>query len=228
MLSVIIKDNGEENVVKLTYENLFKELKDMPGSELIVADSWLNSIGQVKNRYVCFVEADCLVSSGYFNSMMGLYKKNPMNRKLAVMSSSTAVKDWANKFYGYAHHTIQSGEDEGVATKNAYIKPVTIKKSSGTYPVQIAYIPGSIIRVSMLENFLKDNKIANGIENDLVYFSTELSTGFWTQGVGNGIGNMVYLTPNSTYCTTEEYVNDLGPTHPRMPQLSRMFASQAI
>mgnify|MGYP003450299095 FL=1 len=101
MLSVVILDDGEPNVIKLTYENLHKETKQIQDSELIVAKDWFDALSVIKNKYVCLVEPDCLVSSGYFSSQMGLFKKNPYMRKLAMLSSATGVNNWANRVYGY-------------------------------------------------------------------------------------------------------------------------------
>ena len=77
MLSVVILDSNEPNVIKLTYENLFKEIKQIPDAELLVSPDWFDALPAINNKYVCFVEADCLVSSGYFSSQIGLFQKNP-------------------------------------------------------------------------------------------------------------------------------------------------------
>ena len=223
MLSVVIKDNHEPNVIKLTYENLYRELKDIEASELLVADSWLDSLGGVKNKFVCFVEADCLVSSGYFSSQIGLFNKNKFLRRLAVMASSTAVNDWGNRFYGYS---IGDKYSDGVM-------PVRDKKARVPYPVQIAYIPGAVIRTVTLQKMLDELDLLNGIEKDLVLFSTQLSLGFWRHGlnygkaVGSG-GCLVHINPNATYVTTEDYVNDLGKFDPKAGDLVDMFHGESI
>src|SRR3990167_3603627 len=142
MLSIIIKNNGEDNVVKLTYENIWREVKDIPDVELLVQNNW--DVGGVKNRFVCLLEADCLVNSGFFSSQLGLFKKNPMFRKLSMLSSAIAVNDWHNKFYGYS---LENNYTDGIV-------PVREKKSKVVYPVQIGYVPGAIIRTSMLRNAL--------------------------------------------------------------------------
>ena len=222
MLSVIIKNNGEDNVVKLTYENLWKELKDIPDTELYVAEDWFDYLSKVKSRYICFVEADCLVSSGYFASQLGLIKKNPMMRKIAVMGSSTAVNDWANKFYGY-----QLGNNfaDGII-------PSKEKKSNQVYAAQIAYIPGSLVHTDMLKKLLYKSEFTNNWQNDLVYFSTQLSLGFWRGGIGSSShsysGNRVHLNPNATYVTTEDYVNDIGKFDAEAGDLINMFHREGI
>lgn len=214
MFTIVVKNDGEANVVQLTYDNLFREIKDIPDAQLLVADHWFDVIDQIKNKYVCFVEADCLVNSGYFASQIGLFKKNPYFRKLAMLSSSVAVNDWANRFYGYS---LGNNYTEGVIPSKA-------KKSSRVYPVQIGYVPGAIIRVSMLKTALAEMKASNSWEKDLVYLSTMLSLAFWSQGDGN----RVHINPNTTYVSTETYINDIGHFPHEGAKLVDMFRKESI
>lgn len=214
MISVIIKDNNEPNVIKLTYENLWRELKDIPDAELLVDSDWFAPLSRVQNKYVCFVEADCLVSSGYFSSQLGLFKKNPFFRKLAVLSSCVGVNNWANRFYGYS---LGNNYSDGVIPNKGM-------KSSKPYPLQIAYIPGSIVRLSMLRELLTDLDPSTSWQNDLVYMSAQLSLGFWQQGDGNRVD----INPNTTYVTTEDYVNDLGKFPIGSQELVDMFKREGI
>lgn len=215
MITVAIKDNGEPNVIKLTYENLHKELKDIPGADLIVVDNWSDAIPRAKkNLYVCFVEADCLVNSGYFTSQLGLFKKNPYFRKLAMLSSAIGVNEWGNKFYGYSlGNTYSDG-----------IIPNKDKKSSGVYPVQIGFVPGALIRVGMLTKVLAGLDVKNSIEGDLVYLSTVLSLAFW----GQGDGNRVHLNPNTTYVSTEDYINNIGKPVEQAKEMKDKFLRESI
>lgn len=196
MLSVIILDNGERNVVQFTYEHLYRELKDIPGSELKISENWFDGLESIKNKYVCFVEPDCLVNSGYFTSQMGLFEKNKYLRKLAMLSSAVAVSAWHNKFFGYS----LSKEFEG------NVEPQHDKHSSSVYALEIGYLPGSIIRKSMLMPVLENLELATNFTDDLVLLSTQVSLAFW----GQGDGNRVHINPNTAYCTTEDYVNDIG------------------
>ena len=215
MITIIIKNDGEESVVKLTYDNIWREIKDIPDAEIIVANHWFDAISEVKNNYVCLVEADCLINSGYFSSQIGLLKKNPHFRKIAVMASATAVNQWHNKFYGYS---LGDNYADGVI-------PNKKNKSSSPYPVQIAYIPGAIIRVGMLRRLLQDSKATNGWESNLTRLSALVSLGFWSQGDGN----RVHLNPNASYCTTEDYVNDIGRFDIPVPgALINMFQKESI
>lgn len=217
MITVAIKDSKEPNVVQLTYENLFKELKDIPNADLCVVDDWFDAIARAnkhKNNYVCFVEADCLVNSGYFTSMMGLFKKNPYFRKLGMLSSGIGVNNWANKFYGYSVGSVYS---DGVI-------PNRDKKSNTVYPIQVGFVPGAIIRVNMLEKALKELKAVNGIQEDLVVFSTALSFAIWRQGDGN----RVHISPSTTYVSTEDYINDIAHFDPKPGSLVEKFKKESI
>lgn len=214
MLSVIIRDDGEPNVIKLTYENLFKELKAVPESELLVADEWLVALDKVKNDYVCFVEADCLVSSGYFASQIGLFKKNTYMRKLAMMSSAVGINNWANRIYGFK---LGNRYVEGIV-------PVREQSSKGIYPIQMGYLPGSIIRTNMLRNALKSARITKTKDLDLVGLSAVISLEFWQQGDGN----RVHINPNTTYVTTEDYVSDICKSSVDPGDLAEMFDKESI
>lgn len=219
MLSVVIKDGGEPSVVALTYQNLWKELKDITGAELLVSTDWFATLPKIKNLYVCFVEADCLVNSGYFTSQLGLYQKDRRLRKLAMLSTATGVNNWANRFFGYSIEKHWKGVDSA-AIKLPFIEPNRQMKSRGVYPIQIGYVPGSIIRVRTLRELLKTVRPSS----DLRRLSTDISLGFWRMGDGN----RVHINPNSTYVSTEEYINDLGTFDPKADDLMEMFRRESI
>lgn len=218
MLTVVIKDSGEKKVTDFTYELLWKELKDIPGSHLFVSEDWFDGMADRTNKYICFVEADCLVSSGYFASMLGLLKKDPFNRKLAMMSSTTGVNNWANRFYGYSLHNVSKFGAE------AYVRPNRDKNSSQVDAVQMGYVPGSIIRVNMLQKVMDEYPKLTEMQDDLVKFSAVMSLAFWSQGDGN----RVHLNPNATYVTTEEYVNDIPHYELPIKKLVEKFERETI
>lgn len=212
MVTVIIRDNGEPNVIKLTYENLWRELKSIPDAELRVQTSWLDGLQEVKTKFVCFVEADCLVSSGYFDSLAGYIKKNPQMGKLAILSSSTAVDNWAVRFYGYR---LGNNYSDGVI-------PTKDKKNTKApfYTIPIAYIPGAFLRLNLLRQIIDEVKPVN--TEDLVYMSNQLSLGAWRKNW------MVYIAPSSTYVTTDKSVNDIGRFDPKPGDLVQKFAKELI
>lgn len=216
MLSIIILNSDEPNVIKLTYENLLKEIKDLPDAELLVEDNWFNALPHINNKYVCFVESDCLVNSGYFTSQMGLFNKSSHLRKLAMLSSAVGVDNWAVRVYGYR---LGDKAVDGVL-------PVTGKVSDSVHPIQIGYLPGSVVRVNMLQKALETLKF-NGDPGkmDLVRLSTEISLAFWDQGDGN----RVHINPNTTYVTTEKYVNEVCEYSPKpSDQVLNIFKKEYI
>lgn len=233
MLNIIIKNSGEPKVIELTYENIWREVKDIPDVKLVVSDYWFDAID--KSNYICFLEPDCLVNSGYFTSMLGLLKKHPMSKMIGMMSSATGVNDWSNKFYGYSADSVWSKPSEEISTKTPFIKPNKEMKSKNVYPVQIGYVPGAIIHTKMLIDLLHNLDASNGWEKDLNYLSNQISLGFWAGGIkpddrhpSGQVGKRVYINPNSTYVTTENYVNELVPYDPRMNDLMEMFRKESI
>jgi hypothetical protein len=209
MISVIILDAHEPQVIQLTYENLYQELKDIPGFQLLVQDNWFD-LSVVKNKFVCFVEPDCLVSHEYFEQQLQEFKDNPFFRKLAMLSPAVGVNFWENRIYGYS---LGSRFIDGII-------PVTKKKSRVLYPVQIGYVPGALIRTSTLK------LIIDGIEpvTDLVKLSTYISLAFWRCGDGN----RVYVNPNVTYVTTDSSVNDIGKFKVDAKDLVGKFKKESI
>ncbi len=187
MLTVVLPRTNEPSVVQMTQEQLQRELHAINGAELLVTESWADGLKRCRTDYVCFVEPDCLISSGYFSSLMGLYQKNKHFRKLAVMSASTGINNWGNKVFGY-----DLGEKQGDG-----INPIRSMKSSSPYAVQVAYIPGAIVRTSSLRTVAKDMGFASH-SDDLVKWSANLSLALWKHGC------RVYINPNSAYITTEE------------------------
>lgn len=226
MISVIIQDNGEPNVVKFTYENIYKEIKDIEDSEIIVAPTWTEGIGRAKNKYVCLAEVDCLFSSGYFSSQLGLIKKNPHLRRLGILGSAVGVNQFGNRFYGWSIGSALSSPtilEDGRELRVGYhtLEPVRIKKSNYIHPVQIVFVPGAVLRTSMLLDYLKDNRIV--FENkDLVRMSSALCLKYWH---GETIVN---INPNATYVTTEKYVNDLSETEDVTEDIIKRFKRESI
>lgn len=219
MVSVIILDKGEQSVVQYTFEKLYTELKDIPGSELLIKKDW--DISHIKNRFVCFVEPDCLITEGYFKKQLELFQT--LSPRVIILSSATAVVRWENCIYGYF-------------IENIRFIPIRKPKANRPYPVQIAYIPGAIIRTSSLKKLLKQISLPKGYHNDLVYYSSLISLSSWEKGLTfddkhpeGQLGSQIYINPEVTYVTTEDYVNDLA----ELPELlnvkvTRLFEKESI
>lgn len=207
MLSCVIVDNGEPNVVKLTFENLYSELKDIPGSELLIQDKWFDT-SEIKNRYCCYVEPDCLVSEGYFKKQLENLNDIGYQRQIGIVTAATAVNQWNNKIYGYR-----------IGDREEGIIPNRTKKSNKNHQVQIAYIPGAILRTSMLKVALPEGLYLD----DLVYLSTQVSLAFWECGF------RIQLNPDNTYVTTEDYVNDINDFNPLVSEKAKaLFSRESI
>lgn len=227
MISVIIFDNHEPKVIELTYENLYREIKNIEGSQLLVSDDWFKALNQVKNDYVCFVESDCLVNSGYFSSMMGLITKNTHLRKLGIFGTAVGVNNFANRFYGYRldekfEPIGKTDSGKVIEAKIRYIEPVRDKKSTAPYPVQMAYVPGAILRVSMVKDAIKRLDFPFAPQTNLTRFSAMLSLSFWEHGA------RVHINPNATYVTTEDYVNDRDVTTEPNQEVMMSFKKEVI
>lgn len=212
MISVIILNKGEDNVVKLTYENLWRELKDIPDTELLVSEDWMDYLPKIKNRYVCFVEPDCLVSSGYFTSLLGHIKKNSAElNKLGMFSATTAVNNWAVRFYGYDFGDEFTDQLVPNKAKKLIRKPF--------YAVQVAYAPGALLKLDFLKTILAESKLST---DNLVNMSAQLSTSFWKHNW------QVFVVPGVTYVTTENYVNDICDYELQDKELINKFKRESI
>lgn len=198
MLSVVILDNHEPKVIELTYEQIHNELRHISGSEVIVSEDWFTAVDDIKNSFVCFVEPDCLVSPGYFEDLLKVFEYNKMYRTLAMVSSATAVCHWHNKIYGF------SMGNEWIDS----LIPNRHEASSQPYESSVAYFPGSIIRTKAMKRILPE--INPSFRNDLVLLSTEISLALWgAKGIKkspHSAGNSIFIDPNATYVTTEDYV----------------------
>lgn len=215
MITILIKDNGEKKVTDMTYELLYRELKDIPNAEMRVVKDWVESLPEVKTKLVCFVESDCLVSSGYFSSLLGTLKKNSYElNKMAVLASTTAVKNWAVRFYGY---------NLGNSYSERIVPNLTKKQTKiPFYTIQIAYIPGAIMRTNFIRQIVKECNLPRNWYDDLVFFSTTVSLTLWKHNW------MVYLAHNPTYCTTEDYVNDISVFELEDKTLLKKFKAESI
>lgn len=219
MVTVIIADNGEKNVVALTHELVDRELSLLPKTRLIVTDNVAEAVRKADTPFVCLLEADCLLSPKYFNFMIGHLKKH-VSRNITVDSAITSVSRWNNKFYGYTISAVEmGGQDVQV------VKPQREFKSFSPYAVQVAYIPGAFIRRTDLLKALDD-----GVEldtGDWVRLSVNLSLYFWRHKKGK-TECLVYLNPKTNYVTTEEYVGMMTNYDPQASDVKKVFERQSI
>lgn len=220
MLSVIIKNTNEPNVVRLTYDNFCRDLLSVKDStELIVADTWETGYAQSKGNFVSFVEPDCLVSSGFYSSNFSLFKKNDHYRKLAMVGSSVGVDDWGNRIYNYKLGQVTAGDDD-LSVTYWRLQPERRKKGQGLYPVQVSFFPGAIFRRTAIDDIVREIGLK---DDDLVRLSTKICFYLW------GNNRRLLINPNTTYVTTDRRVENPGLWEPEVPdQATAIFAREQL
>lgn len=214
MVTVILADNGEKNVVALTYELVDRELVLIPNTKLVVTNDIETAVRQADTPFVCVLEADCLLSPKYFGFMVAHLKKHA-SRNITVDTAVTSISRWDNKFYGYALTSVEMG-----GQRVQVIQPHRGFVSFSPYPVQVGYIPGAFIRTSDLKKALDD-----GVKIDmsnLLQTSIDLSFYFWRHKKGK-TECMVYINPKANYVTTEDYVGTTTGYVPEAKDVKKVF-----
>lgn len=186
MLTTILRRNAEPNIIQLTQEIIVGEMSKLNRSEMLTEDSWAEGLKKVRTPFVCLLEADCVLSSGYFWDALEPFREDGHNpekgtggyTKLAVISPVVGVESFTNRIYGY-----------GIEGDEAY--PKSTKDSDGPYHVQIGYVPGAIMRYASIKNADVDwdNK-------DLVRLSAEVCLELWNTG------RRVQINPAVTYVSS--------------------------
>ncbi len=171
LLSVIIPKSNDSRF----QEACKAELKGLD-YEIISTVSWKDGLKHATGEYVCFMDDTAQLSEGYFWENLRIFTSQPSFRKLAVVGSAVRDLDHDVKVYGYIL---------SLSGSKPKIFPSHLPSSSQPYTVQIAYIPGAIIRRSVLE----DEKFGR----DMVADSIRLSLRLWSEG------SRLYLNPYTTY-----------------------------
>ena len=195
MITAIIRRRQEPTVVQMTEESVLRALADVNGSELLLVDNWEDGIKQARTPFICLLEDDCELSSNYFSSNVNLFLKNSFYRKLAMVSSCVGIKRFDNRIYNYEFAKNKT-ETEDLEIIDWMVTPSTKKSASGLYHVQVGFVPGAIIRRSAIEGV----KLPWG-KPHLVEMSAEISLYFWNTG------RRVQVNPNTTYVSTEDYLD---------------------
>lgn len=186
VLSVIIPEGKKAKFTELLCARELQGLEH----EIIHAESWRKGLDEAKGEFVCFIEPDSDVSENYFEKNLKIFTSQPLYRKLAMVASAVEIKESNHKLYGYLLSL------EGTLPS---LLPSRIRSSQEPYNVQIAYIPGAIIRRSALEN-------VNLIVSDPIVASVNLSVDFWLNGT------RLCLNPDTTYSPNLERALDI-PMH---------------
>lgn len=194
-LSVIIPRSPE---AVLTKEWCVQQLGG-DNYEIIIAKTWQRGLDKAKGEFVTFLEKDCVLGPNYFATLLDAFDERPSFRKLAMVAPTLGINSWTKKVYGY----------------NLYpnkVVPINERPSSEPHRVQIAYLPGAILRHSTI------NAIAPK-RDDFMLDSVNFSIYFWNNG------NMILMHPGVTYISSDEQL-DLPyhiDTPLDYPALSKMF-----
>lgn len=205
MLTVIIRRDAEPNVTQLTQQSILKELWGIDGSELLLEDTWSAGLKKVRTPYVCLVESDCTLSGSYLSSNLGLMRKDNHNGdkgtggylKRAMLASCVGYESFANRIYSYELDKLRDIYTKEVVGKNWHIAPNRKKLSAKPYHVQVAFVPGAVIRYSAIKDIIDD---FNWDERNLVKLSTDLSFYLWNTN------RRIQSNPNTTYVSNDSNV----------------------
>lgn len=237
MLTVIIRRDADADTIQLTQKNVMRELWSIPGSEMLTTNTWREGLRQVRTPYVCLIESDATLSSSYLSSNYGLMKKmtpvgggkgsNPNGgiggkrtgtggyTKLVMLSSCLGIKDFGNRIYNYR---ITEGEwseptKDGISTKGGWkVEPNRNKVSNALYSAQIGFVPGAIIRYSVVKDLIDT---FDWDYKNLIEMSAKFSTHLW------GTNRRLQVNPNTTYVTTADYLEH-PPTF-KIPYLENAY-----
>lgn len=174
VISAILKRSNES---LLTYEWARKQLKGF-SHEVILAPDWKTGYEMAKGDFICFLEDDCVLSDNYFKKLFSVFGKNTLYRKLSMVCPAVGLNSWESRSYGYL-------------LSPSSVLPSFVRSSGSFYMIQIAYIPGSIIRRSAMGNKLIDIN-----DENLLFDSANLSIFLWSNGGRIGI------EPQVTYVST--------------------------
>lgn len=214
MVTVIIKRNAEPTVIQLTQENIMRELQSMNNSEMLLEDSWATGLKKVRTPYVCLVEADCILNSGYLFSSVSVMMSdnhNPIKRtggylKRAMLSSPVGIKSFSKRIYNYE-------------TMSGRIEPNYDVRSISPYHVQIGFVPGAIIRMTAIKDII--NKF-DWNEPDLVRLSTKLSFYLWNSN------RRVQVNPTNIYVSNESGLENPNFSYHCPRKVMSIFEGQRI
>lgn len=225
MLTCVIKRSAEPDIVQLTQKSIMNELWQIPGSEMLLEDSWTEGLRKVRTPYVCLVEPECVLSSGYIASNFGILKKlstgvGPYKgggyTKLAMLASCLGVKTFDNRIYNYELKSVRDGQD----LRYYQIRPERNKRSSQPYDVQVAFVPGAIIRYASIKDDI--DSLPWDVKN-LIEMSTAVCFNLWNTG------RRIKVNPNTTYVSGELYLEDPPKFKHNLPDhAGSLFAREGL
>jgi hypothetical protein len=147
--------------------------------EVITTPTWNEGLAIAKGDYVCFLERESTVSDNYFHDLLDTFLEQPSFRKLAFVSPSINKPSWLSikRIFGYK-------------IEQSTIVPNFLKGSIFPYSIQVGYLPGAIIRKSVINKIDLDD-----LEKDPVMGSVRMSLKFWSTG------QRCLIDPRAVYTT---------------------------
>lgn len=211
MLTVIIRRNAEPTVIQMTEEAIMRELNSINGSEMLLEDTWTAGLRKVRTPFVCLVESDCVLSANFLSSNVGLMDKSGEKgggyMKLALLGSCLGVNNFVNRIYNYRI------VDNRLTVERD-------KLSSSPYQVEVAFVPGAIMRYSSIKDSV--DFLPWDIKN-LVEMSSEICLHLWNTG------RRIQVNPNTTYVSSETYLETPPTTSPEVPyKAAQIFQGEGI
>lgn len=202
MLSIIIPKHRSSKWIEVLSKHHLGGLDH----EIIHADNWQEGYKKSRGEFVCFLDPDCDFSNDYFAKNMQVFTSQSSFKRLAMVAS--AVETPKHKVYGYL--LTLHGQPA--------VLPSYIRSSAEPYGVQIAYVPGAIIRRTMLEKV--DHLFDDALNN-----SVRLSLEFWK------LGSRCFINPETTFYSKTENIDlpfDVDGLPEWVNDLSRQFQREMI
>jgi hypothetical protein len=171
----------------------------------IIVDNWQKGFDESCGQFVCFLEKDSDFAPGHFvRGVLNMLIK-PGYRKLAMVAPAVFDEHTSVDIYGASFHP---HEDHIVQTHD---RPA----STEPYPVQIAFMPGAIIRRSAIEKH-SPNLLDYSASESIVF-----SIGLWKDG------NRVHLDPHMVYMPAK-FNMGLVPMQLDVTDLQREWKKESI
>lgn len=176
--------------------------------EIINAPSWSDGLEVAKGEYVCFMEPEARVSDSFFHDLLDVFLEQPSFRKLAFVAPSVSKPSWLStkRVYGYK-------------ISKSTIIPSFSKSSISPYSIQIGYLPGAIMRKSILPNL-------DDIEKDPIMGSVRLCLNFWSNGLRCLVDPRAVYTVTTTPIELGIFIQDGLPED--IEELVNMFERESI
>lgn len=154
-----------------------------------------------RTEFIIFVKDGDEFSPTVDEKLFQVYKKNPLFRKLSMVSPTISTSP--SVLYGWR-------------LANGVVSPQYAPSSTEAYAIQIGLITGSVIRRSALE------KIDYEFSGSVIKDSILLSLALWESG------NRIFIDPNSSKKRTSSLDNAFKYEGPEYAGLQKLFKREMI